>query len=58
MRALLGLDHLLGVSGVATAARPDNIIFDIGADGKSAGGFGHPSCINTAGSATLPAVQN
>ncbi|MFM2123937.1 MAG: hypothetical protein RL328_388 [Acidobacteriota bacterium] len=58
VRALLGLDHLLGVSGVATAARPDNIIFDIGADGKSAGGFGHPSCINTAGSATLPAVQN
>ena len=58
VRALLGLDHLLGVPGVATAARPDNIIFDIGSDGKSVGGFGHPTCINTAGSASLPAVQN
>ena len=58
VRSLLGLDHLLGVPGVATAARPDNIIFDIGSDGKSVGAFGHPTCINKAGSETLPAVQN
>ena len=28
-----------------------------GGTGNSAGGFGHPTCLNTAGSATLPAVQ-
>ena len=26
-------------------------------DGESAGGFGHPTCLNTSGSSTLPAVQ-
>lgn len=63
VRNLLGLDHLAGVGGVSgDAARPDNIIFDItpnaaGGTGVSAGGFGHPTCINTGGSATLPAVQ-
>ena len=63
VRKLLGLDHLAGVGGVSgDAARPDNIIFDItpnpgGGTGISAGGFGHPSCINTSGSSTLPAVQ-
>ena len=63
VRNLLGLDHLSGVGGVSgDPARPDNIIFDItanpaGGTGVSAGGFGHPTCINTAGSSTLPAVQ-
>jgi uncharacterized protein GlcG (DUF336 family) len=63
VRNLLGLDHLSGVNGVSgDPARPDNIIFDIapnvnGGTGISAGGFGHPTCLNTSGSATLPAVQ-
>jgi hypothetical protein len=51
--------NIAGVSGDAT--RPDNIIFDItpnpsGGTGISAGGFGHPTCINTGNPATLPAV--
>jgi uncharacterized protein GlcG (DUF336 family) len=63
VRNNLGLDHLSGVGGVSgDAARPDNIIFDItanpnGGTGISAGGFGHPMCLNTSGSSTLPAVQ-
>lgn len=60
VRNLLGLDHLLGVGGVSgVAARPDNIIFDINpVTDKSAGGFGHPTCLNTGDSSTLPPVQN
>jgi uncharacterized protein GlcG (DUF336 family) len=63
VRKLLNLDHLAGVGGVSNdPARPDNIIFDItpnpfGGTGISAGGFGHPTCPNTSGSDTLPAVQ-
>jgi uncharacterized protein GlcG (DUF336 family) len=63
VRNLLSLDFLAGVGGVSgDAARPDNIVFDItpnpsGGTGNSASGFGHPTCLNTAGSATLPAVQ-
>jgi uncharacterized protein GlcG (DUF336 family) len=63
VRNNLGLDHLLGVGGVSgDPNRPDNIIFDItpnptGGTGISAGGFGHPTCINTGNPATLPAVQ-
>ena len=63
VRHLLNLDHLLGVGGVSgDPARPDNIVFDIipnpgGGTGRSVGGFGHPTCINTSGSSTLPAVQ-
>jgi uncharacterized protein GlcG (DUF336 family) len=63
VRHLLGLDHLAGVGGVSgDATRPDNIVFDIapnpnGGTGVSAGGFGHPTCLNTSGSATLPVVQ-
>jgi uncharacterized protein GlcG (DUF336 family) len=63
VRNNLGLDHLSGVGGVSgDPARPDNIIFDItpnpfGGTGVSAGGFGHPTCINTSGSNTLPPVQ-
>ncbi len=59
----LGFDHLMGVDGVSgDASRPDNIIFDItpnaaGGTGVSAGGFGHPTCINTGNPASLPAVR-
>src|SRR5204862_4793830 len=51
VRNNLKLDHVpAGVSG--DPARPDNIVFDItpnpsGGTGISAGGFGHPTCINT-----------
>ena len=44
-----------GVSG--DDARPDNIVFDI-TDGMSAGGFGHPQCLNTGDPAMLPAVRS
>jgi uncharacterized protein GlcG (DUF336 family) len=69
VRNLLGLDHLAasdslpavgGVSG--DSSHPDNIIFDItpnpnGGTGISAGGFGHPKCLNTADPKSLPPVQ-
>jgi uncharacterized protein GlcG (DUF336 family) len=69
LRNLLGLDHLGksatlppvgGVSG--DAARPDNIVFDItpnpgGGTGNSAGGFGHPTCLNTGDPRVLPPVR-
>src|SRR5215469_17038793 len=63
VRNNLGLDHLSGVGGVSgDTTRPDNIVFDItanpnGGTGISAGGFGHPTCLNTSGSSTLPPVQ-
>lgn len=59
VRHNLNLDFLSAVGGVSgDAAHPDNIVFDIGPDGKSAGGFGHPECLNTdKNAATLPAVQ-
>lgn len=63
VRNNLGLDHLSGVGGVSgDLARPDNIIFDIvpnpnGGTGISAGGFGHPTCLNTSEPGTLPPVQ-
>jgi uncharacterized protein GlcG (DUF336 family) len=67
VRNNLGLDHLLSVPGPASLfnndpTRPDNIIFDItanpnGGTGVSASGFGHPTCLNTSGSDSLPAVQ-
>jgi uncharacterized protein GlcG (DUF336 family) len=62
VRHNLGLDHLANIAGVSgDPTRPDNIIFDItpnpyGGTGISAGGFGHPTCINTGNPATLPAV--
>jgi len=62
VRHNLGLDHLGNTGGVSgDAAHPDNIIFDItpnpnGGTGISAGGFGHPTCINTGNPASLPAV--
>ena len=56
-RRNLDLDHLAGVGGVSgDDARPDNIVFDI-TDGMSAGGFGHPQCLNTGDPAMLPAVR-
>lgn len=62
-RHALGLDFLSGVGGVSgDTARPDNIVYDIkanpnGGTGISAGGYGHPTCANTADPKTLPAVQ-
>ena len=66
IRNLLDKDHLLGVVGVSgDANRPDNIIYDIDNPGSSkaiapasAGGFGHPTCLNTADPTSLPAVKN
>jgi uncharacterized protein GlcG (DUF336 family) len=63
LRNRLNFDFLQGVGGVSgDAARPDNIIFDItpnpdGGTGTSAGGFGHPTCINTGNPALLPVVK-
>jgi uncharacterized protein GlcG (DUF336 family) len=63
VRHELVLDNLSGVGGVSgDATRPDNVVFDITANpaggvGNSAGGFGHPGCLNTAGSASLPVVR-
>jgi uncharacterized protein GlcG (DUF336 family) len=66
LRKHLNLDHLGVVIGGVNGgdpARPDNIIYDItpnpaGGTGVSAGGFGHPLCLNTVkgDEATLPAV--
>jgi len=64
VRSNLNLDHMQGVGGVSgDSDRPDNIVFDIAANplggtGVSAGGFGHPSCLNTFGSDSLPVVRN
>ncbi|CAD6876561.1 heme-binding protein [Methylomonas fluvii] len=64
VRHNLGLDHIVGVGGVSgDSQRPDNIIYDIAANPKggtgiSAGGFGHPTCLNTdLNTAALPAGQ-
>jgi Haem degrading protein HbpS-like len=63
VRTILSLDRLLGVAGVSgDAAHPDNIVYDIkenpqGGTGRSTGGFGHPTCINTTDPASLPAVH-
>jgi hypothetical protein len=66
VRHRLGLDQFAGVGGVTgDAAHPDNIIFDItpnpnGGTGISAGGFGHPTCLNNpkpSAVSGLPAVQ-
>jgi uncharacterized protein GlcG (DUF336 family) len=68
VRHALVLDHMATVGSLGTVGgvsgdptRPDNIIFDIvanpnGGTGKSAGGFGHPTCLNTSGSDALPIV--
>jgi uncharacterized protein GlcG (DUF336 family) len=57
VRKNLNLDHMAGVGGVSgDAQRPDNIVYDIGANGVSAGGYGHPKCSNTGNQAMLPPV--
>ncbi len=63
VRHNLKLDHMANIAGVSgDATRPDNIVFDIAANpnggtGISAGGFGHPTCINTTNNyKTLPVV--
>lgn len=56
VRKALGLDHLAGKGISGDPDRPDNIVYDI-TDGASAGGFGHPTCINTGDQNALPAVQ-
>ena len=64
VRHTLNLDHLGTVGGVSgDATHPDDIIFDIkpnpdGGTGISAGGFGHPTCLNPPDLTTLPAVRN
>src|SRR5712664_589192 len=61
VRNNLILDYVpAGVSG--DSRRPDNIVFDIspnpsGGTGISAGGFGHPTCINTSDPKALPPVR-
>lgn len=56
-RKNLNLDFLTSVNGVSgDATRPDNIVYDIGPAG-SAGGFGHPTCVNTGNQLALPTVQ-
>ena len=63
VRHRLNFDYLQGVGGVAgDASRPDNIVYDIvpnsnGGTGNSAGGFGHPRCLNTGNPSQLPAVK-
>ena len=63
VRHNLALDFLTGVGGVSgDPTRPDNIVFDItdnpnGGTGISAGGFGHPTCLNTGDPGALPAVR-
>ena len=64
LRYNLGLDKFGTVGGVSgDNARPDNIIFDItpnpnGGTGISAGGFGHPTRINTPDVSKLPPVSH
>jgi uncharacterized protein GlcG (DUF336 family) len=65
LRSQLSLDYVPnGVSG--DPMRPDNILFDIPTSqnpapspvpGPSAGGFGHPKCINTANERALPPIR-
>ncbi len=64
LRHALNLDYLAGVvPGVSgDPQRPDNIVYDIkpnpnGGTGISAGGFGHPTCINTGDQTKLPPVR-
>jgi uncharacterized protein GlcG (DUF336 family) len=58
-RHILMLDYV--PAGVAGAPRQDNIIYDIGPDGTSASGFGHPTCLDPAQdesvASSLPATR-
>lgn len=42
VRDALGLDYV--PAGVADGGTTDNIVYDLDAEGHSAGGFGHPEC--------------
>lgn len=64
LRHALGLDGFAGMTGGISGdeMRPDNIVYDVAANpgggtGTSAGGFGHPECINTGDPSQLPAVN-
>ncbi|WP_157268929.1 heme-binding protein [Azohydromonas aeria] len=58
LRRYLDLDFLGGLFPVSgDPQRPDNIVFDIGANGVSAGGFGHPTCLFTGSPGVLPPVR-
>lgn len=52
-RFFLNLDNVPG--GVADGGADDNIIYDIDASGASAGGFGHPNCLDPAAEAAVAA---
>jgi uncharacterized protein GlcG (DUF336 family) len=57
MRDALTLDYV--PAGVADGGTTDNIIYDIGIGGTSAGGFGHPECsaISTATAEAFPTTH-
>jgi uncharacterized protein GlcG (DUF336 family) len=58
VRNLLNLDRLVGLASASgDQLHPDNIVFDLDSSAKSASGFGSPKCANTAGSDTLPPIQ-
>ncbi len=68
VRHNLGFDYLKtgGIGGVSgDVNRPDNIVFDIpaniggtvGGNGVSAGGWGHPTCLNPPNPSKLPPVR-
>ena len=61
VRNNLGLDKLIsaGAGGISgDLSRPENIVYDIDTmTGVSAGGFGHPECIDTGDEKLLPVVQ-
>ena len=54
-RHLLALDKIPG--GVA-GDKSDNIVFDIGTDGKSVGGWGHPTCGAKSAEANTAVLNN
>jgi len=45
------------VPGGVSPENDDNMIQDIGPDGQSASGFGHPTCLNNRDPAVLPGVR-
>jgi uncharacterized protein GlcG (DUF336 family) len=59
VRHRLNLDKLAGITGVSgDPQRPDNIVYDLNPDtDKSAGGWGHPRCVNTANPKNLAPVE-
>lgn len=56
VRHALNMDNVPAGVAPAVGTNPpgkDNIIFDIGAAGNSAGGFGHPTCLSPAADSTM-----